>query len=330
MRQSNFELLRIVAIWGIVLHHLIINGISTVGYNQEFHADNNSMSLLFINSILVGSVNCFVLISGWFGIKVSIRTIIRLLCDCMIFALTGILITFFMTSDSSLLNLSILWDNGKFTHYWFITHYLVLVLISPVLESSIQNIKYRTFAIWILILIIINVYFGYFLGVVNKDGYNYINFILLYYIGRFLRISQGQSWMQCLKKYSLLLSGGVSILFSIIYTAVSFYKWIPGIRFWSYNSPWVLISSIFLFIYFSKFKFKSKIVNIIATGALGIYLLQGVGVFGPIRNHYAILANNSFGICGLIIYSIFLFSILCFISVIINKMLQSLYSKISC
>lgn len=176
MRQSNFELLRIVAIWGIVLHHLIINGISTVGYNQVFHADNNSMSLLFINSILVGSVNCFVLISGWFGIKVSIRTIIRLLCDCMIFALTGILITFFMTSDSSLLNLSILWDNGKFTHYWFITHYLVLVLISPVLESSIQNIKYRTFAIWILILIIINVYFGYFLGVVNKDGYNYINF----------------------------------------------------------------------------------------------------------------------------------------------------------
>lgn len=33
MRNSNFELLRIFAIWGIVLHHLVINGIDVCGYN---------------------------------------------------------------------------------------------------------------------------------------------------------------------------------------------------------------------------------------------------------------------------------------------------------
>lgn len=32
VRLSNFELLRIVAMFGIVLHHLVIKGASTCGY----------------------------------------------------------------------------------------------------------------------------------------------------------------------------------------------------------------------------------------------------------------------------------------------------------
>ena len=37
VRLSNFELLRIVAMFGIVLHHLVIKGASTCGYVTPYN-----------------------------------------------------------------------------------------------------------------------------------------------------------------------------------------------------------------------------------------------------------------------------------------------------
>ena len=54
MRQSNFELLRIMAMFAIVLHHLIVNAINVVGYNNSFVDNFNNDTLLVINSMLVG------------------------------------------------------------------------------------------------------------------------------------------------------------------------------------------------------------------------------------------------------------------------------------
>lgn len=72
MRNSSFELLRIFAIWGIVLHHLVINGIDVCGYNTDFDGEKyngGGYIGIIINSLTVYGVNLFILISGWFGIK---------------------------------------------------------------------------------------------------------------------------------------------------------------------------------------------------------------------------------------------------------------------
>lgn len=36
MRKSNFEALRIFAMFGIVLHHLMVNDLDVLGYNKPY------------------------------------------------------------------------------------------------------------------------------------------------------------------------------------------------------------------------------------------------------------------------------------------------------
>ena len=221
-----------------------------------------------------------------------------------------------------------IWNNCKFTHYWFITHYLILMLVSPIIESSIKNITYKEFSFWIIILLVINIFFGYYLYVVNENGYNYVNFIMLYYIGRYIHVSKEKGWYRTISCYSLPISIISCILFSIIYIIISNHVWIKGIRFWGYNSPWVLLSSVLNFIFISNLRISNKWINTVAQGTFGIYLLQGVGVFIPIRNSYAIMSYNELGLLGLFLYSSFLFLILATISQLINKCTQIIYKKI--
>lgn len=82
VRESNFELLRIVAILFITMHHLLINGIDLCGYNCNFVLNLNSSIAVILNSLIVGGVNLFLLISGWYGIKTITKGIVRLVVDC--------------------------------------------------------------------------------------------------------------------------------------------------------------------------------------------------------------------------------------------------------
>ena len=52
-RQSNFELLRIIAILGIIIHHLIIKGADTCGYVHTYDLQKDGVMGLFINSLVV-------------------------------------------------------------------------------------------------------------------------------------------------------------------------------------------------------------------------------------------------------------------------------------
>lgn len=53
-RQSNFELLRIVCILGIILHHLIIKGASTCGYVTPYNFNKDGIFGVILNSFIVG------------------------------------------------------------------------------------------------------------------------------------------------------------------------------------------------------------------------------------------------------------------------------------
>lgn len=58
-RDSNFELLRIIAILFITFHHLLINGINLCGYNDDFNLNVDSSIAVFANSLIVGGKYIF-------------------------------------------------------------------------------------------------------------------------------------------------------------------------------------------------------------------------------------------------------------------------------
>jgi hypothetical protein len=56
-RSSNFELLRLVCMYQIFLHHFIVHGLKTAGYYGE-----DISWIGYSNSLLISGVNCFILI----------------------------------------------------------------------------------------------------------------------------------------------------------------------------------------------------------------------------------------------------------------------------
>ena len=65
VRESNFELLRLIAMFFIVLYHSLLKFIAVVDDNPIYQA-------MFLS--LHVAVICFVLISGYFHIKPSVRS----------------------------------------------------------------------------------------------------------------------------------------------------------------------------------------------------------------------------------------------------------------
>ena len=57
IRNSNFELLRIFAMLGIVLHHLMVNDLDVLGYNKPFNAEMGGATFPMLNSVAVCGVD---------------------------------------------------------------------------------------------------------------------------------------------------------------------------------------------------------------------------------------------------------------------------------
>ena len=78
-RESNFELLRIVAMLMVVFLHCNYYSLGEIT-PRLFHAEPcASFMRAFIEQLCVICVNVFILISGWFGIKASFKGAVSLL-----------------------------------------------------------------------------------------------------------------------------------------------------------------------------------------------------------------------------------------------------------
>lgn len=117
---------------------------------------------------------------------------------------------------------------------------------------------------------------GYLCQHINSNGFNYLNFIYLYIIARYLRLAREKKVILHLQKYGLLYwiicCALMVSLFELAFELRG--KAINSNRWWSYNNPIVIVSSICFFCYFMKRKFFNKYVNILASGMLGVYLLH--------------------------------------------------------
>ena len=76
-RQSNIESLRIVLMFFIVLHHFIVHAAEPdLLYSTTI--DPSIAVGAILNGFLYMAVNCFILISGYFGIKFKLKGVVNL------------------------------------------------------------------------------------------------------------------------------------------------------------------------------------------------------------------------------------------------------------
>lgn len=272
-RDSNMELLRIVCMLFILVHHFIVHV-----FYPDLSIRNGDLNVyravcILINGFTYVGVNCFVLISGYYGIKFKVRSLFNLYCICAFYALLLQVVNWGVSGlpfDRSAVY-SIIFP---FTHtqWWFIKCYVALFLLSPLLNKAIENLNNKEFGWVLLLMAVVNVYFGYYWHQHNVDGYNLEQFVFLYLIGAFLKKTPferlGKNRALLLYVLCALLWSGITIL-SV--------KWrVPHWISFYYNNPLVLLASIGFFVYFTKLDFHNGWINAVASSVLAAYLIQDV------------------------------------------------------
>ncbi len=314
-RNSTFELLRIIAITFIMIHHVIVFGLGGCNYELNVeHCDTNPWINDIINSLCIIGVNLFILITGWFGVKSVSRSLFRLLPVY----LCVVLFVMIQRQDISQ-------DTWCMKEWWYIPNFCMLILFSPMIESSLVNIDKRKFTFYIVLLTIINILFGYHWKYVNGNGYNFVNFVYLYYIARYLRIMKDSRYFKYFYQHGI----GIWLISSILLGTFHTWRVLGGheydsISYFGYNNPLVLLSSISLFCWFSAREIKSKLINFIAGGTFAVYLVS-TKEFGPLHiGSMGASAYEHFSYLGMLLYAISLTALIYIPSSIICWLCQKI------
>ncbi|MGL2995219.1 acyltransferase [Flavobacterium sp. TSSA_36] len=284
LRNSNIELLRIISMTFIVLHHFIYHGLGLFNYllGKSVFFDGIEVSL-FINSFLIIGVNLFVMISGYYLIKFSSNSLVKLYVVCAFYGVLTYLVSSFLVDDG-VINVQRVFVRLLFPisypTYWFITHYVILILLSPLINFFLKNNNQHQILILIFTFFVISVWFGFFRNEQHlNNGYNFINFILIYIIGHYLSLPNN-ILLRKFRSHSFLCYIICSSLSGLFAYSLFYFKISNDLIFkvFFYNNPLVLLSTIFLFITFLKLSFQNKLVNWISGSILSVYLIQEGGV----------------------------------------------------
>lgn len=186
-RNSSIELLRIISILLIIMMHIS----SLVDYNEA--SMMNKMWLGVINAIGNCGVSCFILISGYYGVRFNKNKFLYLIILTTIYTLMVSLLNNGINYKSSfiaILGIPLYTDT-----LWFIVCYLALMLLSPYINTMLDvlsEIEFRKMLIILCVLLSIIpsvFYYPSVNGVMLAQGGKCLSyFIFIYFIGRYIRL----------------------------------------------------------------------------------------------------------------------------------------------
>ena len=271
-RDSNMELLRIVAMFLVVMVHTNFLSIGKPDNQDIIDAFYSSISRITVQSVSVVCVNLFILLSGWYGIKIKRRKIETLFFQLAFFVLVSILYGFVFSKNVTIADaLRILrWHDM----WWFVKAYLLLYFMSPILNAFCENTTKKEFK-----FVLIGFYAFSSLNWLVEwvpwmvNGYSTISFIGLYLLARYFRMFHEHD--NRIKGSLLLALYVVSTLITIVSMYIATLKGINAAKWYGgYDSPFVIIASLCLLLLFSRMSIKHRAINTIAKSCFAVYLFH--------------------------------------------------------
>ncbi len=272
-RDSNIELLRILAMFMVMILHFNNHGFANDILDFQGALTITNTVGHFLESFAIIAVNVFVLISGLYGIRFKGRGLLSFYLQCFFCGLVAYLLYILFTGEP--ITTDIFKQLLAFTHnkWWFVVTYLYLYLTAPLLNYAVENMPQKTFQWLLLAWAILTFYFGYSLG--YDDGMSYVNFVFLYLIGRYIGVYISQETLCQKRWWSLLLFIGCCLgTFAVAITKQHYQYDILYLRPYIYNSWWVIGGAIGLVLFVKSFSFQSRIINWIGGSVFAAYLLQ--------------------------------------------------------
>lgn len=277
-RQSNIELLRLVAMLLILVIHADYMSLGFPSRADMVTGPAATTARVAFEALGIMAVNLFVLISGWFGIRWSLRSIGSFLFQVGYFYL-GIIIV--MLCIGSI-------DTGHtddiFTVYWFVPKYIGLYLLAPLLNRFITSASRRT-----LTLTVAGFYLLQTAGWAAEFrwlsyGYATTSFIGLYLLAAWMRRIHSRIPLAALiAVFALCLAGNTAVGCHTL-TKESAQAW-----FLAYNSPLVVLQAAATLLIFLRIPLGVRPgLNRIAASAFAIYLLNDHILLTPFYHHMVV------------------------------------------
>lgn len=349
-RKSNLELLRILSMLLIIMHHFAFHGT----YKHDIFMGNYFKSEVIINSMQsLGKlgVNLFIFISAYFLVDKKFKfsriisvTLLTLFYSTLIYVI--ILIIGVPISVNINLLTSILPFPG-ITTYWFVCSYVLMILLMPYMNLIIQSVSKKKLKLLLVILsifwIIIPQLNSYFPGKVGlrmeslgvSEG---IIFIYVYFLAGYIKLYPNK----VTKNFKLNLIFSVILLVALFlsiylpmrlsFSNENIYQFtlnmVPS------NSIIIILLTISVFCSFLNLDIGSiKSINYISSSTFSVYLIHDNAIIRPLLWNY--INNDQFKdsayqlfIAG-IRYTIMIYCACVLIDVVRRILFEKLFNKIS-
>ena len=274
-RNYSLDLLKIVSvIFVIVLHYN--NGTMGGLLSNTQPGTLNFFIAHFTEILTIIACNLFVLISGYFlckSNKIKIRKIFDIIIILFFYGIVFYVVSIFtgltVLNKETLKSMMLTIDNR-----WFINIYILLYILHPYINKIIYSINKKQHTLLILICVFFFSVWSSLLkpqGIlnlntfVNDGGYGITNFIMLYFIGAYIRIYYDD------KKMNKLILFIIYICLSLLGTLI-YYNFTNAIY---YNFIINVINSIIVFLIFKNMKIsKGKFISKFAECSLAIYIIH--------------------------------------------------------
>lgn len=274
-------------------------------------------------SISYTCVNIYILISGWFGINFKWKSLCSLLLQCLFWGVFcyGIILIF---QDNKVICLKDFYSCLMLHQddYWFVKSYLLLYLMTPLLNVFIENTTKSQFRLLLICFYLFQSIYGWASYAVSffESGYSTMSFVGLYLLARYTRL-YAPKWSQFSTKVDFYILITIILTTSIIsYITVIHEIDFVWIKMYSYINPIVIFESLLFVVLFGKFHFQNKIINWFAASAFAVYLLHcNTFIFRPYYVKYSqYLFQNYSGLEYIVNTALFMISVfLC--AIIIDK-----------
>lgn len=285
-RESNIELLRILAICAVMVLHYNAGR----GFNYTTSIFNYNV-LCILESVCICAVDLFILISGYFLCETQKRDLGKMLelYVQLVFVRVGFYLFSVVQTGSGLdikTVLKLLIPND-----YFVILYMVVYIVSPyiniVMKSLDENQRKKMlitllllFSVWPTAVdlsgeILGKEWFG--LSSIGAYGSQYgislINFLLLYIVGAYLRLNKVDEKIQ--RKIPIVIGIVICVTGIFLWSCVNERLTAIGLRSaWVYHNPLVILEAVLYFLLFKKMKLESNVVNCLAKGTFMCYLVH--------------------------------------------------------
>ncbi len=287
-REPGPELLRIAAMFLIIVHHFSCHG----GFGfVEVIINDNILDVLIMGGKI--GVNAFVLITGYYSIKSKIKAkkAVKLILETVFYSvLTFLIACLFKTTNfrKKYLFFSLIPFFSEYD-YWFVTTYILLYFCIPIINMGIQSLTQRQylgilglfFFVWSFISHIVSW---------NLPDYGFSNlgwFIFMYCLGGYLRLYPVKLYKKESLANILLLSSVIVMVCSKVISNLWNYSALNPIIVktlkyllnlfsdYSMQSPMSVLISVLMLISFQTVKIKPRSwIYSFSSATFGVYLIH--------------------------------------------------------